>query len=308
MSASGFAPLLEVQLKSILVASDFSKASSKALRYAVSLARHHRAKVYLIHVISSLGLTLAGPDAIVQASSLAAQELEAVKESLLRGGVLDGISFEPLISAGDIWVEVEKVIRHQQIDLLVLGTHSRTGIAKLALGSVAERIFRNTSCPVLTVGPYSPAETRAGLTTEPRILFPTDLGEKSLRPLPYALWLAKQRRARLVVFHALSPLSRTDNTLLQKTEAGMQERAKAACIDRLRTLIPASCLELEPLYVADFGEPMESMLRAAKEYRTEAIVMGLVHTKYIDVLAHMPGTKTYDVVCQAQCPVLTVRR
>ncbi|HUO59983.1 MAG TPA: universal stress protein, partial [Candidatus Acidoferrales bacterium] len=294
----------------ILVATDFSNASSKALRYAVSLARHHGAKVYLIHVVSSLGLTVTGPDAIVHASWLAAREIEAVRESLLRGGVLDGISFEPLVSAGDIWVELEKVIRHEQIDLLVLGTHSRTGIAKMALGSVAERIFRNASCPVLSVGPYSPSETRAGLTTEPRILFPTDFGEKSLRPLPYALWLAKQRRARLVVFHALSTISRPESTLLHRADAvaDIQADAKASCLDRLRTLIPASSLELEPLYVADFGEPMESILRAAKEYRTEAIVMGLVHTKYIDALAHMPGTITYDVVRKAQCPVLTVRR
>jgi nucleotide-binding universal stress UspA family protein len=74
---SGFAPLVEVQLKSILVATDFSKASTKALRYAVSLARHHGAKVHLIHVISSLGLTVAGPEAIVHASTLAAQEVES---------------------------------------------------------------------------------------------------------------------------------------------------------------------------------------------------------------------------------------
>jgi hypothetical protein len=85
-----------------------------------------------------------------------------VKESLLRGGVLDGIGFETVVSVGDIWVEVESVIRQRNIDLLVLGTHSRTGIAKLALGSIAERIFRNTSCPVLTGRPLLAGRNASG--------------------------------------------------------------------------------------------------------------------------------------------------
>lgn len=309
LSAPRLAPLLEAQLKSILVATDFSPASGKALRYAVSLARHHRSKVYLVNIVSSLGLTMAGPDAVVQASKIANSEINGVKERLRRGGVLDGVTFETMIRDGDIWRELDKVIRRERIDLLVLGTHSRAGFAKIALGSVAERIFRNAGCPVLTVGPHSASETRVAETDEPRILFPIDFGEKSLRPLPYALWLARQIRGRLVVFHALSPVRMPNDIIHHHLESSteMETQVKSACLERLRSTIPASFLEREPIYAAEFGDPAELILRVAQEHQAEAIVMGLTHTKHVDMLAHTPWTMTYKVVCGATCPVLTVR-
>ena len=309
MSAPSFAPLLDVQLKSILVATDFSKASEKALRYAVSLARHYSSKIYLVNVVSSLGLTMAGPDVIVQASQAAEREVATVKGRLRRGGIHDGIEFEVLVRDGDIWHELEKVIRHERIELLVIGTHSRTGLAKLALGSVAERIFRNAHCPVLTIGAKSAPETRAESKGEARILFPTDFGDKSLRPLPYALWLAKQLRARLVVFHALSRIFPPNDLLRHSAESEIElrEEMKAACLGRLKSLIPASFLELEPIYETEFGDPAEMILHAARKHQAEAVIMGLTHTRHVDALAHMPWTMTYKVVCDAECPVLTVR-
>lgn len=309
MSAPSFAPLLEIQLKSILVASDFSQASEKALRFAVSLARHYSSKIYLVNVVSSLGLTMAGPDAIVEAAQFAEREVAGVKERLRRGGILDGVQFEVLVRQGDIWRELQKVIRHERIELLVIGTHSRTGLAKLALGSVAERIFRNADCPVLTIGANSASETRAVSAVEPRILFPTDFGDRSLRPLPYALWLSKKLRARLVIFHALSRMFAPTDMMRHNLEHGidMHAEVKAACIERLRSLIPASSLERQPIYEAEFGDPAESIFQMAKKHQAEAIIMGLTHTKHIDALSHMPGTMTYKVVCGAECPVLTVR-
>jgi nucleotide-binding universal stress UspA family protein len=308
LSARGFAPLLEVQLKSILLATDFSPASEKALRYAVSLARHYSSKIYLVNVVSSLGLTMAGPDAIVEASRTAEREVADAKERLRRGGVLDGIAFEVLVREGDIWHELEKVVRHERIDLIVIGTHSRTGFAKVALGSVAERIFRNAHCPVLTIGANCASETRAQQTA-PRILFPTDFGDKSLRPLPYALWLARQLRARLVVFHALSKVFAPTDMMRHNVENGidMHAEVKLACIERLRSLIPATYLEREPIYEAEFGDPAEMILQAASRHGAEAITMGLTHIRHADALAHAPWSMTYKVVCGAQCPVLTVR-
>ena len=309
MSVLSYAPLLEVQLKSILVATDLSQASEKALCYAVSIARRYSSKIYLVNVVSSLGLTMAGPDAIVHASEIAEKEVAHVKEKLRRGGVLDGIEFEVVVREGEIWRELEKIIRHERIELLVIGTHSRTGLAKLALGSVAERIFRNAHCPVLSIGASSIAETSSHSTDEARILFPTDFGDRSLRPLPYALWLARQLRARLVVYHALSRVFAPTDMMRHNMENGidMHAEVKAACLERLRSVIPASFLEEEPIYEAEFGEPAEAILQAAKKHNAKAIIMGLTHTRHVDALSHMPWTMTYNVVCGAECPVLTVR-
>jgi nucleotide-binding universal stress UspA family protein len=306
MSQSSLDPLLQVQLKSILVATDFSQASEKALNYAVAIARKYDSKVYLVNVVSALAVATASADVMVRSSEFAAAEIEAVKERLKKGGTLDGITFETLVPEGDIWEELEKVIKSEQIDLLVIGTHSRTGITKLALGSTAELIFRKATCPVITVGHHCLDEARVDLTNERRILFPTDFSEQSLRPLPYALWLARRRRARLVV---LSPASTHHHALAHSADVAknLQTDATAECIDRMRSLIPASYLELEPLYVTKSGEHAEMILRTAQEHDVEGIVMGITHTKYVHALARLPWSTAYNVVCGAKCPVLTVR-
>jgi nucleotide-binding universal stress UspA family protein len=306
MSQSSLDPLLQIQLKSILVATDFSQASEKALNYAVAIARKYDSKVYLVNVVSALAVATASADVMVRSSEFAAAEIEAVKERLKKGGTLDGITFETLVLEGDIWQELERVIKSENIELLVIGTHSRTGFTKLALGSVAELIFRKATCPVITVGHHCLDEARVDLKNERRILFPTDFGEQSLRPLPYALWLARRRRARLVV---LSPASAHHHPLAHSADVAnnLQTDAPAECIDRMRSLIPASYLELEPLYVTKSGEHAEMILRTAQEHDVEGIVMGITHTKYVHALARLPWSTAYNVVCGAQCPVLTVR-
>lgn len=307
MSQSSLDPLLQIQLKSILVATDFSQASEKALNYAVAIARHYDSKVYLVNVVSALAETVGSGDVVVQASEFAAKEVEAVRERLRKGGALDGVTFQTLVLEGDIWQELEGVIKSKQIELLVIGTHSRTGITKLALGSTAELIFRKAGCPVITVGQHCLNEARVDSTHERRILFPTDFGEQSLRPLPYALWLARRRRARLVV---LSPASTHQHPLAAHSADvanNLQSDATPECIDRMRSLIPPSSLELEPLYVTKSGEHAEMILRTAQEHDVEGIVMGITHTKYVHVLSRLPWSTAYNVVCGAQCPVLTVR-
>ena len=306
MSQSNLDPLLQIQLKSILVATDFSQASDKALNYAVAIARKHDSKVYLANVVSALAVSIGSADVMADSSQFAANEVEAAKERLTKGGTLDGITFETLVLEGDIWQELERVIKGEQIDLLVIGTHSRTGFTKLTLGSTAELIFRKARCPVITVGHHCPNEARANSESERRILFPTDFGEQSLRPLPYALWLARRRRARLVV---LSPASTRHDSLARSADLLSNQKTDATveCIDRMRSLIPASYLEFEPLFVTKVGEHAEMILRTAQEHDVEAIVMGITHTRYVHALARLPWSTAYNVVCGAHCPVLTVR-
>lgn len=67
----------DVHLKSVLVATDFSEASEKALHHALAIARHYHAKIYLAHVVSSLGFTLAGPEATTEAAALAVRDMSA---------------------------------------------------------------------------------------------------------------------------------------------------------------------------------------------------------------------------------------
>ena len=89
-------------------------------------------------------------------------------------------------------------IEADDVDLIVLGTHGRTGAEKLLLGSVAEEIFRRSPVPVLTIGPGVRSSTHnAGRFR--RVLFATDLSPESLAAAPYAITLAQENQARLAL-------------------------------------------------------------------------------------------------------------
>lgn len=288
---------IDVPLKSVLIATDFSQASQKPLRHALGIARHFDAKLYLAHVVSSLGFTLVGGDAMSTATELAWSDARRLEEALAATGQLDGLRHEVLVSAGDIWTELERIIKQQHVDMVVLGTHSRRGLGKLLLGSVAEQIFRHASCPVLTVGPNSPADADLKTNEIDRpLLFATDFGEASIAALPYAVSFANQRRTKLVLIHVASSVPPI-----------LREKTRLNTVQRLEELTQNAELTVAPTFMAEFGEPSEEILQTAKTLHAEAIIMGLNRRAHVGTVSHLPWSTAYEVACSAVCPVLTVR-
>ena len=303
--------LANIQLRSVLIATDFSAASEKALRHALAIARYYGAKLYAMHVVSSIGLTIVGPEAIAQATSTALQDAALTERRLVSSGALKNIRHQVIIRQGnDIWAELEAVVRDKGVDLLVLGTHGRTGLKRLALGSIAERIFRNAHCRVLTVGPCSPPDARLAVDGTPRpVLFATDFSEASLRALPEAASLANQRRAKLVLLHMLWLVPQAEDNRWYTASDVVKARAAAEATTRkrLEELVANVPLAVEPGFIIDFGEPAEGILRAAESLHAEIITLGLKDKRHIETISHLPWSTAYDVVCAATCPVLTVR-
>src|SRR5271157_3027430 len=142
-----------LQLKHILVATDFSPISIVALRHALGIARRYHSTVSLLHVIDPSIYGAAGPDGISADTDCASRDAEGIEAGLRSDGCLEGLKFDFTVSVGPVWRTIAETIEEKRSALLVLGTHGRTGLGKLALGSVAERAFREASCPVPTVGP-----------------------------------------------------------------------------------------------------------------------------------------------------------
>lgn len=310
MSGLGTANAVEVQLKSILAATDFSHASEKALRHAVVLARHYRSKLYLMHVVSSLGFTIAGPDSAASASGLAWRDLKALEQRLMSSGAVAGLDHEAIVQDGEIWQELQRIVSQKEIDMIVVGTHSRKGIAKLVLGSVAEQIFRHASVPVLTVGPHCPtnAQMNSAETIRP-LLFPTDFSGESVRALRYAASFANEQKTRLVLLHMLSSVPETQGNRWYTAEDVVQIRkaTRAETLSRLHNLVRQVNLSAAPVCMAEFGEPAEGILWAARNLSVEAIIMGLKRKTYPDAISHLPWSTAYKVACGACSAVLTVR-
>ena len=310
MTTSLAAHLTDVQVKSVLIATDFSPASDKALCHAVSIAQHYEARLFLMHVVSSIGLQMAGPGAVVEASTAALRDAMFTERRLIGSGALQGIHHRVIVRSGDVWTELQSLIREEGIDLLVIGAHSRTGLKKVVLGSVAEQIFRQAQCRVLTVGPCSPPEARLKPGASPAaLLFPTDFSEASLRALPFTISLANVRGNRLVLLHVALPSFEIEGYRAYTAEDALKMLAgqEGKVQERMRRMLAQVPLAIEPALVSCTGAPGQGILRTARSLHAELILMGLKSRMHVTAICHSPWSIAHEVVCGAVCPVLTVR-
>jgi len=283
--------------KNILLATDFSSASGRALEYAASLARRYGSTIYLTHIISMDGYPLMAPD--FAATSLQKMHAEAEQgfRELLKSGLLIALPYKAVIQEGILWPAIEELIKKHEIDLLVVGTHGAGAVRKVLIGSGAEEIFRKAEVPVLTVGPSTPIEPPYEMEFK-NILFATDFGKSAKREAEYALSLAQEHCSRLRLVHVFPhPEAYGESVLALEKQNNMAQ---------LRELVPAGTeLHCKVDFEVAVGEPVEQILRIAKETKADLIVMGAKARK--NLAGNVPHTKAYRVVCGAQCPILTVR-
>ncbi len=306
------APAVNIDLKSVLVAFDFSEASQKPLRHALAVARHYGAKFYLAHVVTSLGYTIAGAEALELGVDAAQRGTQKLERDLLDSGALTGLSHEFIVCKGNVWEQLSRIVAQKQVDMLVTGTHGRGSLGKLLLGSVSEQVFRHADCFVLTVGPNSYKDSLLEKSsTLNTFLFATDFGPASLHALPHAISFANHFAAKLVVLHVLPTVPLTDG-FHWSTTAGditqLRENARAEKLKQLEQLtLQHAPTALKPEFLVEFGMPGEKILHVARALKPEVIIMGLNRSTHIDTASHMPWTTAYQVVCHAGCPVLTMK-
>ena len=283
--------------KNILLATDFSPASSRALEYAASLARRYGSAIYLTHIISLDGYPLMAPEYAASSLQKMRAEAELGFRELLKSGLLIALPYKAVIQEGNLWPSLEELIKKYEIDLVVVGTHGAGAVRKVLIGSGAEEIFRKAKVPVLTVGPSTAIDPQYEVEFK-NILFATDFGKSAEREAAYALSLAQEHCSRLRLVHVFPhPEAYGESVLALEKENSMAQ---------LRELVPAETeLHCKLDFEVPVGEPVEQILQIAKETKADLIVMGAKARK--SLAGNVPHTKAYRVVCGAQCPVLTVR-
>ena len=179
----------------------------------------------------------------------------------------------------------------------MVGTRGRTGLRKIVLGSVAEEIFRQAFCPVLTVGPYSWRSDPQAVRLK-HILFPTNLSKDSARALPFAIAMAAEFNAALTILHVIE--------FSDHEFTGNRTRLVAASQERIREMIPTAALMPPQVdFQVEFGDVAECVIETAARLKTDLVVSGLnPPDTYTDSLR---WKHAYKVVCNVGCPVLTLR-
>lgn len=299
-------------VKHVLFATDFSEASEAALPYAAAFSEYFGSQLHLAHVLPDVKFLRPGaPDPAVFGPIYEDAHSNAQDKMRRLSKRMKSVSHQVYVRHGEISRVVSDMVQDLEIDLVIAGTHGRTGLGRLIMGSVAEEILRQAPCPVLTVGPNvvgasvrnsgrfereakpAPAEIRD-------VLYATDFRQESSEAAVLAASLAAAFGATFGLLHVVEDYG--DHL---SEDPGPVE----ASLKRLRAMLPADIdLEREPEFLAQFGVAADSILQTAAERETDLIVLGARPANgHLKAATHLGAAIAHRIIVGANCPVLTVR-
>ncbi|HLH09037.1 MAG TPA: universal stress protein [Terriglobales bacterium] len=288
-------PSIITEMKTIVVSTDFSPASETALLYALAIAKRNGSRVLITHVVTE-NYQLISDEAQKRAIDEAWRDAQALVTEQFIAGRLDDVPYQLRIERGDVWDRLSDLITKETVDLLVIGTSGHRRLGKLLLGSTAEKIFRQASCPVLSVGPRARKNVPPG---GPRkILFCTGFSHHSLMAGARAIWMAQRLQASLILLNVVADAKRRS---AEQRKDLIQSNQR-----RLRELVPADAgLAAQPEVLVEFGNAGECILETATKHKVDLIVLGVRQSA--GFYQRLRGATASRVVTGASCPVLTVR-
>jgi nucleotide-binding universal stress UspA family protein len=296
-----------IRIRQILCPVDFSPFARRALDHAAVLARWYEAELTVLHV-SPLMPTLFGMEPAVNAATLAPFDREALGRELLKFvGETANATPRPqlLVRSGPAAATVLGYAVENNTDLIVLGTHGRTGFERFMLGSVTEKVVRKATCPVLTV-PRGASEG-AERPLFGRIVCAVDFSPASDRAAQYALSLAQEAKGHVTLLHVVEWLP--DASFAKYPGFDVDHFRKSLLTDaraRTEALVPEEArawCEVDTRVVC--GKPYQEILRIARNDDADLVVLGVHGHGPIDRMLF--GSTPQQVVRQAECPVLTIR-
>jgi len=284
-----------LSLRNILLATDFSDSSARALSYALGIAARYGATLHLFHCIDPAPYNMGAPDAVQTACEAAWRDMHLLESDLRSSGLAKDVDVKLRVEAADLPTVLPEVARDLDLGLIVVGTHGRTGWKKMVLGSVAEIVVDHAPCPVLTVGPSTDRNRLEQFGPE-SILFASDPSARSKLAESYALSLARKYNSRLTVADVLE-----DHGGCVLAEVSRFEWSESALRD---TTLEWELAKL-PQLPTEIGTESDLILQVADEEATDLIVLTVPAAHRFT--NRFLSTNSYRVVCGAPCPVLTVR-
>ena len=296
-----------IEIRRVLCPIDFSECSRHAVHHALALARWYGSSLTVLHVVANL------PTMDVPGVPLTDVQRDRLAEEMryFVGPTPPDVPVSLLVrESSDVRREILAAAHTLMSDLLVIGSHGRSGVERLLLGSVTEKVVRKSPCPVMVVPPRAQNAAGAGLIHggRPRILCAVDFSDASVGALEYAMSLAEEADADLSLLHVvevppelLEHIPVPDDFDVEQCHAA----ARAACLERLRALVPPSVrtyCHVET--VAMEGAAYRQILKRSAEQKTDLIVMGVHGRGAVELLLF--GSNTARVIRAATCPVLIV--
>ncbi len=286
----------ELNLNTVIFATDFSLCSRNAGLYAARMAAYFSAKLLVTHAFTLEQAALeveTGDRQLSQQRQNLTHLLSREADSL--GS--NSIEIVPTLLEGSPEDVIPDLADKHQPSMIVLGTHGGGRLEREFIGSVAEKILRSTRWPALTVGPHIRPLTSLTFPFE-RILFATDFTEASANAATYALTFAEVFAAKIDVLNVIH------ETVFERPDhlADLQARFSSA----LEALVPQCAKEFcDPKTYVALGEAHDKIIEHIRERSIELLVLGIRKTSHISMEMRTSGA--FRIIVDAPCPVLTIR-
>jgi nucleotide-binding universal stress UspA family protein len=293
-----------ISVNRILVPIDFSDYSSRALAYAAKLATWYGARLRVLHVMPPLPPSEANP--LAEAGRLLTRRnLKAAIDAMRRPGLdIESEIAESSNTATEILARADAF----DADLVITGSHGRSGFSRAILGSVVEALLHNCRRPVLAIpSHFDPARLDDVLALR-EIVCAVDFAAASLTALAYSLSIAEEADAHLTLLHVIDVPPELAHSLppgiLPDVDA-MRSEAESDALNRLRKLVPEHARDYCTIEASVLeGGVSRQVLRLAESRRADLIVLGVHGRNAVDLAVF--GSNSKDIVRQATCPVLVV--
>ncbi len=300
-----------MDIRRVLCPVDLSECSERALDCAAVIGRRFGAAVTALHVAAAESMPVrpyAGPVAPEPITWLSHQQEQLVLavHAFVAPQVACGLPVEARIAQGD---PVHTILDHAgalPADLLVIGSHGRSGLSRVVLGSVAEEVIARASCPVLTIPPHAPAAVPARRSLFSHLLCAFDYSPGARAATAYAVSLAQHLGSEMTLLYVREQsfedtLPPSEDEYGDTTEQVRELERRAA--ERLAREIPPGACGAEAIVA--IGEPAVQILRQGRARGADLIVMGVERRGAVDRMLF--GSTTRAVIREATCPVLTLR-
>lgn len=313
---------------------DFSDFTDTALTYSIALSREFNAKLFLVHVVIEVEPLLKSSEIALDVQALQKSHMDKALEQLTTLVKKADVPYEILIAKGDPADRIRDLALEHRADMVITATHGNSGIKRLLLGSVTEKLIKTIHCPLLVLNTQKfdrPSSSPPDIRLK-KIMVGCDFSQDSKLAFDYGLSLAQEFQAELYLTHVVKPsenlelkvsdyidITPTDYVKWQSSDYfEMQKRSmdeKREKFNRLRKNLEKQLYFMVPEESRNWctpkttlldGEPYKELIIYAQQKKIDMIVLGIRgHTLWEKL---MVGSTTDRIIRQSPCPVLAVRQ
>jgi nucleotide-binding universal stress UspA family protein len=287
---------LELSVDSVVFATDFSKSSENAGRYAHLLARYFGAHLIVTHAFLSSQAAMEA-EALSHRQSRERSEMLALLSRVAQSMAGDDVKASSFLLEGNTPESIAQLAEKHAPCLVVLGTHGAGRMTRGLIGSTADKILRSTAWPCLVVGPHVPDASPQAIPFK-RILFATDFTPEAAHAAIYAVTLATEAGADIDVLNVMP-----QHIVSHPERIAELEKQFFRELDRV---VPQQAREFcNPHTFVDTGNAHRRILEHIRDFGVDLLVIGVRNSSHLDL--EIRTSNAFGLVAESSCPVLTIR-